>query len=369
MFSIPETAVPLDLATITLRILRPTTLLPQTWDTATSLRITLSLLVDGVEHRVVGQATGGIRVSRQGIEAPAYVLMWTPTWGFFGARVGLPKRLGETRAATYTARLLIEHLAGTPIDTVILVEFTTSQAPPVMFSSSVAFDAATAVSEGLGDGVVSLTHTASGADRAAFAGVASGDDHKLTTSVTYGGTTMTEMWDVAATDPKPGSSGHYLIAPPTTAATVTATMAGSVEELGLGVISMTGVHQTTPVGTSAMANATNSTPTVTVADVGTDDLVVDNMMTDDGGVITVGANQTQRWQTNGIAGDWTHAGSTQIGSLGGVMSWTHSGSFPWRIGAVAFKPVAAGGQNKMRWGIGMGVGGPSGTNLRAGMIG
>ena len=55
MFSIPETAVPLDLATITLRILRPTTLLPQTWDTATSLRITLSLLVDGVEHRVVAK--------------------------------------------------------------------------------------------------------------------------------------------------------------------------------------------------------------------------------------------------------------------------------------------------------------------------
>ena len=106
---------------------------------------------------------------------------------------------------------------------------------------------------------------------------------------------------------------------------------------------MTGVHQTTPVGTPVTAEGTSTTATVTVGSVGADDLLVSNLYSGWNGAIP-GASETEQWEQIHSA-VVTGAGNTQLGSAGGVMSNTQTlagFSDDWILGAVAFKPAAAG---------------------------
>src|SRR3989344_3571475 len=123
---------------LTIKIARPTTATPLDWDENSTMKVNIILEVDGVEYRTTGQATGGIRINRRGQEATHYSLTYKPQWGFFGAREGKTKRLGET-GSTYTARAELELLSGN-ISTDIEMTYTTASAPDVAFHSSVAFD-------------------------------------------------------------------------------------------------------------------------------------------------------------------------------------------------------------------------------------
>ena len=105
---------------------------------------------------------------------------------------------------------------------------------------------------------------------------------------------------------------------------------------------MTGVDQTTPVGTTTATSGTTANPSVTVSDVGADDLVVENFVANANEGPTIGADQDLRYDE--LDGDTFTLfidafGSTQLGSDGGVMSWT-MGAETWGLGAVAFKPAA-----------------------------
>ena len=186
---------------------------------------------------------------------------------------------------------------------------------------------------------ISVSHTASGSDRAAFIGVgSSAESPDLTSTVTYGGSSCTEIWDFIGQTYAHNSS-HYYIAPPTSSQTVTATLAGTDDELVIGVTSMTGVHQTTPIGTPQTANATSNAPSVNVSSA-TDELVVDNLYAITANTLTVGAGQTERWaQTIGTA--VVGKGSTEVGSATTTMSWSMAGADIWTIGAVGFKPAGA----------------------------
>ena len=209
-----------------------------------------------------------------------------------------------------------------------------------------AFDTATSAQELSGDGVLSLTHTAGGADRAAHAGVGiiASAGQQDSTSVTYGGTSMTEMTDTPF-GVNSGQATYRLAGPATGAQTVTSTITDATPFTHfLGVISLTGVDQTTPVGTPVSATGTVSPATVTVASVGADDLVVDNVMLGAALVApVVGADQTERWSQSEALNGGEGRGSTQPGTAGGVMSWTFTTDpgDDWGIAAVAFKPVAA----------------------------
>lgn len=136
---------------------------------------------------------------------------------------------------------------------------------------------------------------------------------------------------------------YYLAGIPTGAQTVIASFAGTADRSALAVISMTGVDQTTPVGTPATSTTTTNTPSVTVGSVGSEDLLCD--IVHGAGfspISTAGANQTERTQEAFLSS--VHAAtSTQSGADGGVMSWTVDSDFGSLLGAVAFKPVAAGG--------------------------
>ena len=344
-------------STIEVRLRRPTALAPLAWDDTATLSVGIVLTVDGLAQRYTGQATGGIRVvgrtsqTPRGHEALEYVLTIAPTWGYFGARAGTPKRLGETALTSYTAHIELVLLRGASLTTDVVVTSTEQPAPFIPFRSSVAFDTGTSAVEDTGDGIISVSHTAGGAgsDRAVFGGssnygAAAGS---ASTSMTYGGTAMTEMYDQQTSILSNLAHAGYQLALGNTltgAQTVTNTLAATNPTVQfIQVISMTGVDQTTPVGTAVTSGPDATSPFgATVGSVGTDDLVVDNFILYGLGAPVVGADQTVDAGNSQVDAGGTifSRASYQLGSAGGVMSWTATGPTDSFWGGVAFKPTA-----------------------------
>lgn len=359
---------------ITVRLQRPTSASPLAWDETARLTVTLVFIVDGVEYRCAGSTSGGIRKNIDGTEAPFYGLSFVPPV-LFGQKArdyittqtpdkdgfyyDVPlTRVGEL-GSTVQGYLVLERLSGT-INTVISVAATTEEPAPVLarFHNSVAFDAATNVVESYGDGVVSLSHTASGSDRAAFIGVGIRTATMGVGTTTYagGGGTITSSFTIESVDFEGGIYGLYKTAPAASAQTVSSDITATTpSDHFLGVITFTGVDQTTPVGTAATTPfAFDTSPSVTVGSVNTDDMVVDFLL--DQSAPTVGAGQTERWSPAATSYPTRFRGSTQPGSSGGVMSWTHTGSGSRALGAVAFKAASAGGAAAVPVRMLMGVG-------------
>ena len=201
------------------------------------------------------------------------------------------------------------------------------------------FDAAT-------DGVaaaataITVTHTATGTDRAAFAAGGCVDAApQLVSSGTYAGSAMTERWDaVFAT-----FYSHFaltIVAPTTGAQSVTVNFAGTNDNASLAVVTATSVDQTTPFGTAATATGNSTTPSVNVS-AATDDLVVDNVIYVGTGTATHGTGQTERTANTNVAGEFGHYTSTEAGAATVTMSHTIA-SANWAIGGIAFKAAAAG---------------------------
>lgn len=337
-------------ATLTVRLQRPTTAAPLDWPTTARIKVRLVLVVDGVEYAAVSHAVGGVRQDKRGEEATEYTLSYTPPWGFFGERTpqSRTRRIGET--ATQSVRAFCE-LEGNA-ETLLTLESAIAPAPDVSFHGSVAFGAASAAAEsdagGGGDGSVSVSHTAGGTDRAVFLAGCHGDNSSAS-SATYAGTSATQMWRLTRGAPLT-NIGHRLAGDanvPTGAQTATVSFTAVDDYLTyIGVISMTGVHATTPVGTPATGGSATGNPSVTVASTTADGLVVDAMTTDYNSTITVGTNQTQRFAPT-PAFEVDLRGSSQAGSAGGVMTWTFSGgsfeyAIGWDLGAVEFKAAAGG---------------------------
>ena len=300
----------------------------------TTVRVSIVVTVDGEEYVATGQTSG---------YGGAYALRWGLPVMVRGGRI---LRLGETARSRLTAHVRVERLRGHGALDLRRLLATTAPTPRFTLHNSVAFDAASVVNEDGGDGVVSVSHTSTGSDRAVFAANGNrwdGNGAVASTSMTYGGTGMTEMWDfIYDVATQLAQAGYRLAGQATGAQSVVSTLAGAAVEHSLQVISMTGVDQTTPVGTPQTATGTVGPATVTVTGVAADDMVVDNYFSGGAGdTFTVGANQTQR-NTND-AGSSVIRGSTQSGADGGVMSWIlTSGDREYGIGAVAFKVAAAG---------------------------
>ncbi len=332
-----------DSLTVILR--RPTTAAPLAWNASAQIAVSLIIALDGVEYLCSGSTSGGVRVNYAGEEIVQYRLSYRlPVI----RRGGRTRRLGEDRVSTYTAMLRLERLRGN-IATEIMLATTTEADPPVWLThNSVAFDAATDAQEAGGDGVISLSHTSGGSNRGVFAGVGnSAGSPQTATSITYGGTSMTELWDIDGA-PFTKGAGYRLAGQATGAQTVTATLAGSTDEVILAVVSMTGVDQTTPVGTPVSSGTLTGSPSVTVGSIGSDDLIVDFIYTAQStntSIVAEVVNQIER--TAEYLSPYIRAGtSTQPGTAGGVMSWTVVGSLDYgmNLGAVAFKPAAASGE-------------------------
>lgn len=330
---------------ITIRLQRPTTTQPRRWALEGRCQVSAVVTVDGQEHRCTVTRTGGLRrVGRR--DRDASVLRLQLPWGFFGRRGGRPTRVGEG-AAEFTCRVELLRLAG-ELETWLDVEATEAPAPAVAFHSSVAFESALDAQDVSGDGSITLNVTPSGSDTAIFvgAGNSSGSGGSLG-STTYAGAAMTEAWDAIFAS-NLAHAGYYKCPITGGAQNVINTCTGP-DEHAVGAILLSGVHQSTPVGTPVASSGSSATPSNTVTGMVTGDLVLDSMYAN-GSSGTAGANQTERC-TEGVGGFTIFKMSTQAGVDGGVMSWTIT-SAAWGHGAVAF--LQAGGalaldQEGYRW--------------------
>ena len=367
-FQTAKIAVSPQTSQITVRLRRPTTLAPLAWLPSATVRVTLGIIVDGVEWRATTEVTGGVAKvvnPRTGLEEeiPEYRVQWavpvlfgdkareylkTATTDAEGYYTDVPlTRLGET-GSTIEAYLRLERLRGT-ITTEITVAVTTeAPAPLIRHKNSVAFGAGTALNEIGGDQAISFSHTASGADRDAFIAyfTENGVSPATHNAPTYAGTSATSIWNVLLGNERL-TGWHVLeVGVPTGVQTVAGskTGGGTVSAAGLICVTLTGVNQTTPIGTAVTTSATTgATPSVTVAGITADGLLVDAIAGyAQTGVFSFGADQTER--AADVDAELNVKSSTQPGSIaGGVMSWSKNSNWEYLLGAVEFKAAAGGG--------------------------
>lgn len=234
---------------------------------------------------------------------------------------------------------------------------------------AVAHDTA-AVASGVGiadGGTITTTLTiGSNTNRLVYGGVTWTDTSNLGASVsavTFGGSAMTFVGTVGVTQV---DDSYYFIAPSTGSQSMVTTFSGADITVNCvqGVESMYNVHQTTPLGNSNTNSGLDKTPTVTVANCSVDSMVVDTVIYPNGAqtlTLTVGANQTQRWNSSVGAGSsrFRGAGSTEPVTVAGsiVMSWTATitTAVEWVTQAVEFIVVAVAADTPQRTLTGVGT--------------
>src|SRR2546428_461485 len=166
-------------------------------------------------------------------------------------------------------------------------------------------------------------------------------DNFAITGVTYGGTALTQA--VADTQ-KPTGSIWYLVNPPSGTASVVVTSTPSKGAI-VGVISFTGVDQSTPIPTTATndnANGRTSPATVSITNANANSWVMDLVGSGHIGGFTNGASTTTQWNLD--SGSTNAGASSTTGPLSAStvtnFSWTLPTPDAWVDVAVEIKPFA-----------------------------
>lgn len=182
----------------------------------------------------------------------------------------------------------------------------------------------------------SVSHTATGSDRFVLIGISAGGGAAIN-AISYGAQTPTLIATI-------GPIHLYrLTAPNTGAQTVSVTLSG-VADYVLGVLSFTGVHQTTPIGTSdSQTNSELASIAATVVSE-TNGMVADIAYMVNDAMAADGA-QTERVAVDSIEGGFGSAGmSTKAGAASATMTWTAPATFGDNyIIAVPISPSGGGG--------------------------
>lgn len=192
---------------------------------------------------------------------------------------------------------------------------------------------------GSGAGPFTFSHTTSGANRVMVFGICYYHPIATIAAVTYNAVAATFMPSASVDNGDYHVRMYSLIAPDTGSNTVSVSMSASVYEIGVGVITFTGAHQTTPYGTPATATGNDTAPTVNVL-AASDDIALDTLCIVHSGTLSVGSGQTSRWNTT-AGGFFKYAGSTEPGAGLTPMTWSNTSIQAWAHVAVAMKPVAA----------------------------
>ncbi|HEX9895911.1 MAG TPA: hypothetical protein VGA78_18410, partial [Gemmatimonadales bacterium] len=194
---------------------------------------------------------------------------------------------------------------------------------------------------------LTISHTTgSGSNRLMLVGISFVNDRAETvTSVNYNGVALTSVGTATSVDDARVEIWR-LIAPPTGTYNVIITFSAPLRRAAtVGVMTFTGVHQTTPLGTfaSATGQAPTTEPSVNVTSA-SGELVFDTVACESCTSLTVGAGQTQRWNLQELSGApaTLGAGSTEAGAASVTMSWTRGSDDHWAIGAVSIKPASGG---------------------------
>jgi hypothetical protein len=156
------------------------------------------------------------------------------------------------------------------------------------------------------------------------------------TGVTYNGVAMTEASSQATNR---GVTLWRLEAPASGANNIVMSGSGNFGRVCLGAISYDGANATQTPQIATPVSGTGTGPSITSL-TGATELVIDvlGISFTAGDTLTVGANQTERVKITG--GATTLAMSSQLGSDGGVMSWTDSNSRAYGMVAASFDMAA-----------------------------
>ncbi len=180
---------------------------------------------------------------------------------------------------------------------------------------------------------ITLSHTTSaGANRLLIVGVDVRD--RSVTSVRYNGINLTRAGFASNSD-EARAEIWYLLAPPSGTFNVVVNLSGEADVV-IGAATFTGVHQTTPLGTLVGRTGDSSTPSAPVSSAA-GEWVFDTMAAREVSSISVGAGQTQVWNT-GVSG-LRGGASTEPGAASVTMSWSMNESKKWAIAAVPIKPA------------------------------
>lgn len=210
---------------------------------------------------------------------------------------------------------------------------------------ALAVDAASNAS-GNGSGPFTFSHTTSGSDRVMIIGISYYHYGTTISAVTYNAVAATLIPSASVDNGDYHVRMYYLIAPATGSNTVSVSVSSNLYGIGVGVVTFTGAHQTTPYGIPATATGNSTTPTVDVL-AGADEIAIDTLCIIHGSTLSVGSGQTSRWNAIQSSGTIKYAGSTEPGIGTTTMSWLNGNIQLWAMVAVAIKPVAVGGGSTM----------------------
>lgn len=165
------------------------------------------------------------------------------------------------------------------------------------------------------------------------------DAYETVSSVTYNGAPLALVGSVNQVDDARVEIWS-LVPPPTGTYDVVITFSAQLTRSATaGVMTFTGVHQTTPLGTFVSAKApTDPGPATVNVSSAANELVFDTVACESCTSLTVGSGQTQRWNLVVENGQTRGAGSTEPGAATVTMSWTLGTADHWAIGAVPIKP-------------------------------
>ncbi|ANS03547.1 hypothetical protein [uncultured Mediterranean phage uvDeep-CGR2-KM21-C338] len=180
---------------------------------------------------------------------------------------------------------------------------------------------------------VTISH-ATGTDlqRLMLVGIVQDSSDEDPSAIAYDGVTLTKLEEQAATGGSPNIQVWYLVAPSTGTNNLVLTWASSLNR-SVHVLTFENVHQTTPLGTAAKAQATSVTPSVAVVGVA-EDLIFDCVGSDSTTTMTPGTDQTER--SDVTAGDRGSTSTERATGTSTTMSHTAAND-AWGIIGVAIK--------------------------------
>lgn len=214
------------------------------------------------------------------------------------------------------------------------------------------FDAANAgVTENDTDATLTFSHTTGASLSGGLLVVTFAWSTTATTvsGVTYAGVAMTSG---VAQATNRATAIWYLYNPTAGANNVVISGSGNFGRICAGSQTWSGANSTQTPQTQT-GSGTSATPSITVG-TGATELVVDciGFAFTAGDTLTTGANQTERSKISG--GATMYGSSSQLGSDGGVMSWTISTSRAYGMVAASFDMAAAGSKPKTLLTLGVG---------------
>lgn len=338
VFVSPQISLKANTKSICIQLQRPTSKHPIKWDSNTRLQIDIFVKIYFLQFGCTGLVSGGVRYDLDLKESCFYSLIYNlPIVNIENKIKRICQHL-KPSACFFKITLLSGNSAETYLHSSKIIRC------PKPFNlgqhKSVTFDAASSAQEINGDGVLSLSHTSSGDDRAVFGGVSVIEaDSTSSTSLTYNGVSMTEQWDFSSgLGGRIINAGYTQVGQPTGAQSVVSTvLTASPNRHMLGVVSMSDVDPVTPVGAPATNSGNSTTASVSVGGVGAEDLVLDNLSSGWSGAIPA-VNETERYEE--LADLFTAAGNSQNGVDGGAMGHTRVAAGitnEWNCGGIAFK--------------------------------